>query len=57
MPTSENFRVEVIADNSGKWAGNGLTFETEKEANAYGLDLAMRWTAVREFRVVEDKVT
>lgn len=47
------FRVEVIADNSGKWAGNGLTFETREKAEAYARDLAWRWTLVRAWRVVE----
>jgi hypothetical protein len=47
------FKVEVLADNSGKWAGNGLTFLTEEDAMEYGNDLSFRWTAVRDFRVVE----
>jgi hypothetical protein len=47
------WRVEVIADNSGKWCGNGLTFATRGEAEAYALDLACRWTSVRDWRVVE----
>lgn len=46
------YRVEVIADNSGTWCGNGLTFETEAAAHEYGRDLSWRWTAVREYRVV-----
>lgn len=54
-----SYKVEVQADSSGEWTGNGLRFATEREANAYGHDLAYRWTAVREFRVVEstDPVT
>jgi hypothetical protein len=47
------YRVEVIADNSGKWCSNQLTFETEAEAKVYAFDLMMRWTLVREIRVVE----
>jgi hypothetical protein len=47
------YRVEVLADNSGKWCGNGLTFATTEEARAYAFNLAMRWTAVRDWRVVE----
>jgi len=46
------YKVEVIADSSGKWAGNGRTFASEAEAGEYGHDLSSRWTAVREFRVV-----
>jgi hypothetical protein len=51
------FKVEVIADNSGKWAGNGLTFDTVDAAEAYARDLMSRWTLVREWRVVPVAVT
>ena len=47
------FRVEVIADNSGTWAGNMLTFETADKAKDYARDLFFRWTAVRKWRVVD----
>lgn len=47
------FKVEVIADSSGKWCGNGLQFETKEAAEVYARDLFMRWTSVREWRVVE----
>lgn len=46
------FKVEVIADGSGKWVGNAVTFGTVDLARAYGADLFSRWTAVREWRVV-----
>jgi hypothetical protein len=46
------FKVEVIAGNSGQWAGNGMKFNTRDEAERYGSDLFSRWTAVREYRVV-----
>jgi 1,2-phenylacetyl-CoA epoxidase PaaB subunit len=46
------YKVEVLADNSGVWTGNGLTFATKQEAIAYAKNLFMRWTAVREYRVV-----
>lgn len=46
------FKVEVIADNSGKWASNQKTFDTEEEAEAYAKDLFSRWMAVKEYRVV-----
>ncbi len=49
------FKVEVIADSSGEWCGNGLTFDTREEAEKYADDLAYRWTAVRQWRVVEAK--
>ena len=47
------FKVEVIADSSGKWCGNALTFDTKEQAESYGKNLYARWTAVREWRVVE----
>jgi hypothetical protein len=52
------FRVEVQADASNTWATNKLTFETREEAEAYGHDLASRWTAVIKWRVlrIEDEV-
>ena len=52
----ERFKVEVIADNSGKWCGNALTFETRDEAEEYARDLARRWVLVREWRVVPVEV-
>jgi hypothetical protein len=48
MPVS--FKPEVIADASGKWCGNALRFATEREAEQSARDLAMRWTAVRDYR-------
>jgi hypothetical protein len=48
-----SYIVEVLADSSGKWCGNGMRFETRKEAEDYAVDLMMRWTAVRDWRVVE----
>ena len=29
------FKVEVIADSSGVWVGNGLRFESKEEAEQY----------------------
>jgi hypothetical protein len=46
------FRVEVIADGSGKWCGNTLSFPTLEDAKRYVQDLAARWTLVRNARVV-----
>ena len=48
-----SYKVEVIADSSGKWATNAVRLATEAEAEAYGRDLYMRWTLVREWRVAE----
>lgn len=41
---SQSFAAEVIADNSGKWVGNGLRFATKDEAEKYAVDLMWRWT-------------
>jgi len=48
-----SYKAEVIADSSGKFAGNGLRFATEAEAEAYAADLASRWLLVTDTRVVE----
>jgi hypothetical protein len=53
MKTERGFKVEVIADSSGNWAGNGLTFETASDAETYAKDLARRWTLVSDWRIVE----
>jgi hypothetical protein len=50
--TEQKFKVQVIADNSGKWAGNGMRYATEEEAKTAARDLASRWMLVREWRVV-----
>ena len=47
-----SFAVEVIADNSGKWAGNGARYLTEAAAKMAAHDLMMRWFLVKEWRVV-----
>jgi len=48
-----SWKPEVIADSSGKWAGNALRFATREEAEAQVFDLSCRWMLVRETRVVE----
>ena len=47
------FKTEVVADRSGKWAGNDLCFATREEAAAYVEDLQWRWLTVTDTRVVE----
>ena len=49
------YKVEVNAagDFVGVCTGNGLRFPTVKAAYSYGLDLALRWTGVRDFRVID----
>jgi hypothetical protein len=48
-----SFKPEVQTDRSGKWYGNQLRFATREEAEAQVVNLAIRWFAVRETRVVE----
>lgn len=47
-----SYKPEVIADSSGVWASNALRFATYAEAKAAVEDLADRWFAVRQTRVV-----
>jgi hypothetical protein len=49
----KQYIVEVQADSTGTWAGNGKRFATEGEAKEYALDLYRRWSAVKEWRIVE----
>jgi hypothetical protein len=48
-----SWKPEVVADGSGKFFGNALRFATREEAEANVHALMMRWTSVRETRVVE----
>lgn len=52
-PKMVSWAPEVIADNSGKFCGNGLRFATKEAAEAWARDLSMRWILVREWRAVE----
>ena len=54
-----SFKPEVTTNNGIEWAGNATRFATEAEAQDYVMDLRMRWTSVRDTRVVEtdDPVT
>ncbi len=47
------YAVQVKADQSNTWSSNGRIFETVEEARVHAVDLFMRWTAVRTWRVVE----
>src|SRR5665213_1108826 len=44
------WRAEVSIPGERHWAGNTLTFVSKSDAEAYGFDLMMRWTSVRDFR-------
>jgi hypothetical protein len=48
-----SFKPEVVADRTGKFYGNSLRFATREEAEANVADLACRWLAVTDTRVVE----
>jgi hypothetical protein len=50
-----SWKAEVIADGSGNWCSNALRFSTKLEAEQYARDLSYRWTAVRDWRVVESE--
>lgn len=52
VQTVGTYRVDVEADSSGTWATNALRFDTSEQAERYARDLAMRWIAVRAYRVV-----
>ena len=45
-----SFKCEVLTANDPKWYANALRFETEAEADRYGLDLILRWTGSRDYR-------
>lgn len=47
-------KAEVTtAGDGGAYATNGLLFESKAEAERYALDLALRWTAVKDWRIRE----
>jgi len=50
--TATSWAPQVIADSTGTWSGNALRFASENEAIEWAQGLFMRWTAVREWRVV-----
>ena len=54
-PKPKPFKVEVVADNSGKFYGNGLTFETQSEAKDYAKDLMSRWLLVTNWQIVKQR--
>jgi|ETNvirnome_2_300_1030623.scaffolds.fasta_scaffold39570_4 hypothetical protein len=48
-----SYAAEVKTPGDQDWVGNGLSFATESQAQQYVDDLAGRWFAVQETRVVE----
>ena len=49
------YKVEVntAGDPQDAWTSNALTFDTIDEAENYARDLTARWTAVKDWRVVD----
>ena len=46
------YKVEVIADNSGKWCGNQIEHADYDTARIAAIDLANSWLSVRRARVL-----
>ena len=58
--TTVSFKAEVTtAGDYGQYSSNALRFATREEAESYAYELSIRWTAVRDWRVIEstDPVT
>jgi len=53
MEASMSWKVEVMVDDSGEWESDPFRFESEHEALVYARDLELRWSAVRDRRIVE----
>jgi hypothetical protein len=53
--TAVSYVPEIVAHGEDKWCASGLRFGTRAEAEAYVRDLAGRWLAVKETRVVESE--
>lgn len=51
--SSSSFKVEVRTAGDREWTGTGQRFGTAEGARLYAADLAARWTAVSDWRVVE----
>jgi hypothetical protein len=53
LKTEGRYKVGVLTPGDVDYAFNALRFDTLEEAESYGVNLAMRWTAVRDWRVVD----
>jgi hypothetical protein len=52
--STTSYKAEVmVCGEPGSWHSNALRFATRQDAERYVLDLAGRWTAVVETRVIE----
>lgn len=41
-----SFKVICLSEGSSKWASGPLVFATKKEAENYGLQIALHWTKI-----------
>jgi len=48
-----SYKAEVLTIGDDSYYGNRLRFKEKKDAEAYALDLSLRWLAVKDYRVVE----
>jgi hypothetical protein len=53
MAKSYKVGVRTTSDPTERWGENALRFATYEEAEAWAIDLSLRWTAVREITVLE----
>jgi hypothetical protein len=53
--TIMSYKAEVLTIGDDNYYGNRLRFKEKKDAEAYALDLSLRWLAVKDYRVVESK--
>lgn len=53
MTRSYKVGVRTTSDPTARWGENALRFATYEEAEAWAIDLSIRWTAVREITVLE----
>jgi hypothetical protein len=57
MEVNSMYKIEVKTGTDPKWYSNAMRYPTLKEAEDAAWNLAMRWTAVVDYRaVVADEV-
>lgn len=52
MDKAKRFKIQVRTGSDPKWYSNAMRYPTFKEAENAAYDLAMRWTAVVDYRAV-----
>ncbi len=50
---TNDFKIEVLAGSSYKWAGNDMVYGSFDKAKEEAINLASRWLLVTKARVVE----